>query len=210
VTTHERSKSTADLYQALLEREARLESLIEQLLERDRHRDPLTGSVRPSPTANEGGRSASPPARIRSCACWSSATPIGRSARCFSSAPVLFATTSDGSSGSWERPRARRPPCGPSSSASATRRARPREGSQLARKAQKPICVFRADTRNASLSSRMPGAPSSASLRRRETATSGAPQAAAAGSARSPCRRSPGPRTRTGPTCRAGSGSPDL
>jgi DNA-binding NarL/FixJ family response regulator len=55
VTGHERPKSTADLYQALLEREARLESLIEQLLERDRHRDPLIGSVRPSPAANEGG-----------------------------------------------------------------------------------------------------------------------------------------------------------
>lgn len=54
MTRHERPKSTADLYRALLEREARLESLIEQLLERDRHRDSLTGSVPSSPTAKEG------------------------------------------------------------------------------------------------------------------------------------------------------------
>lgn len=55
MTDRESADQTADLYRALLEREARLESLMEQLLERERQRESATKTWRQSSRETDKG-----------------------------------------------------------------------------------------------------------------------------------------------------------
>jgi DNA-binding NarL/FixJ family response regulator len=53
---HERAEPLAAVHQELLEREARIKSLVESLLDRDRRREPPASTVRQAPTAGHGDR----------------------------------------------------------------------------------------------------------------------------------------------------------
>jgi len=86
---------SADRYRQLLERVARLDSLLEQLLRHEGRRQPSTRTARrvPPPTSSE---------KPKSYGCLSRGAPIPKLALSFAFAPASFGTTSSESIGSWE------------------------------------------------------------------------------------------------------------